>query len=130
MITPEHKAKLQAGRQAFIIKRRGEKVLALALKKEKEKELTLEDRLALAVEENKIENARSHVLKVIHKNKKQILDAQIESAIGLSYVSGDGSTVFKKVPDTKTGEYLLNQLIGKPVESLEIKQITKLQVDI
>jgi len=130
MISPEHKAKLQAGREAFLIKRRAEKALALALEKEKKVELTFEERSALAVEENKLENSRNHVLKVIHKNKKQILDAQIEAAKGLSYVGGDGATVYKKIPDTKTGEYLLNQLIGKPVESLEVKQVTKLIMDI
>jgi predicted peptidase len=130
ILSPEHKAKLKAGREAFILKRRGEKALALALEKEKAIKLTPQEALLLAVEENKLENSRSHVLKVIHKNKKQILDAQIESATGLSYVGGDGATVYKKIPDVRTGEYLLNQLIGKPVESLEVKQVTKLIMDI
>ena len=36
-ISPEHKAKMLAGRQAFIIKRREEKALRTALEKENKK---------------------------------------------------------------------------------------------
>lgn len=74
--------------------------------------------------------AREKVIQEINHSRKEILKAQIEAAKGINYLNKDGATVYTKLPDGQRGEYLLNQLIGKPVESLEIKQITKLQVDI
>ena len=116
-LSPEHLAKMKAGRLAFLEKKRAEKGLdPIPLKGE--------------IVEKIPELPREEVIKQINKNKKEILHAQIESAKGLHYETQDGKTVYQKAPNLPTGEYLLNQLIGKPTESLEIKQITKIQVDI
>ncbi len=74
--------------------------------------------------------ARELVVREISRNRVEILKAQIELAKGLNYVNKEGELVYTKLPVPGTGEYLLNQLIGKPTESMEIKQITKIQVDI
>ena len=74
--------------------------------------------------------AREHVLRKIFLKKDKILEAKIDAATGMHMIMADGKKTYTKAPDQSAGEYLLNQLIGKPVESLEVKQITKLQVDI
>ncbi len=65
----------------------------------------------------------------VAKKLEKLLDAQIDAATGLHYVTKDGKHVYTKIPDTPTGQYLLNQLIGKPKESIEIKS-TNLNLDI
>lgn len=74
--------------------------------------------------------AREHVLKKIFLKKDKILDAKIDAATGMHMIMADGNKTYTKAPDQAAGEYLLNQLIGKPVESLEVKQVTKLLIDI
>ncbi len=73
--------------------------------------------------------AREEIVEEINRNKKELLKAQIESAKGLHYINAEGKVVYTKVPNTAAGEYLLNQLIGKPKESIEIKS-TNLNVDL
>jgi hypothetical protein len=77
-----------------------------------------------------IENARQQVVRRINKHKDEILKAQIEGAKGLHYLDAEKNIVFTKKPDLSTGEYLLNQLIGKPKESMEIVGEMSLKVDI
>lgn len=76
-----------------------------------------------------IARAREQVIKTIYKNKEDLLKAQIDAAKGLSYVHDDGKHIYVKKPDTAAGEYLLNQLIGKPKESVEVRTVN-LNVDI
>lgn len=78
---------------------------------------------------NTPDTARENVVAEINQNRKDILKAQIEAAKGLYYLNSDGKTIYTKPPNIPAGEYLLNQLIGKPKESLEIKS-TNLNVDI
>ena len=72
--------------------------------------------------------ARDRIIFQINKNKDKILKAQIEAAKGM-HVMKEGQIIYTKIPDTKMGEYLLNQLIGKPKESLEIADKRELKVD-
>ena len=120
MLSPEHLAKMKAGRLAFLEKKRAAKGL---------EPISENSPLKGAIVEKIPELPREEVVKQINKHKKEILHAQIEGAKGLSFTQ-DGKTIYTKAPNYASGEYLLNQLIGKPTESLEIKQITKIQVDI
>lgn len=120
MLTPEHIAKMKAGRLAYMEKKRAEKGLPPVPENTSLKGAII-DKTPLI--------PREEVIKQINKNKKEILQAQIEGAKGMFY-SEDGKIVYTKNPNLSAGEYLLNQLIGKPVESLEVKQVTKLIMDI
>ena len=71
---------------------------------------------------------RDEVVKEIDRAKKKLIRAQIDIATGLSFQDKEGR-VYTKVPDGSTGQYLLNQLIGKPKESIEVKSMN-LNVDI
>lgn len=75
------------------------------------------------------ENAREHVVRRIFNKKEKLIDAQIDAATGLYYTAEDGKHVYMKKPDISAGEYLLNQLIGKAKENIEVKSVN-LNVDI
>lgn len=53
-----------------------------------------------------------------------IVTAQIEAAKGIWVEENDSAgnriRVYKKFPDLKAGEYLINQGAGKPAESLDV----------
>ena len=65
------------------------------------------------------EQARAYLVAQIKKHLAPIVSAQIEAAKGISYI-GDKGKIFTKIPDTKVGEYLLNQVAGKPTLTAEI----------
>ena len=48
-----------------------------------------------------------------------IVSAQIDSAKGLFYL-GKGGKIYTQLPNTRVGEYLLNQVAGKAKESVEV----------
>lgn len=71
------------------------------------------------------ENARKYVIEEITKNLKPILEAQIVAAIGVAVAVKDKTTgkiihAYTTPPDTAVGQYLLNQTIGKPKETLDL----------
>lgn len=68
------------------------------------------------------------VAKIANKRAK-LIEAQIDLAVGYSYIDEKGDKVYTKAPDATTGQYLLNQLIGKPKESIEVKEEIRLSVD-
>lgn len=74
--------------------------------------------------------AREYTIQRINEALDPILTAQIEAAKGLYYIGDDGRTIYQKHPDTRTGEYLLNQSIGKPKESIEVIGDIELKVDL
>lgn len=78
----------------------------------------------------KIKDNREHVIRKIAKHKDAILQAQIEDAKGLFYYNAEKDIVFTKKPNTAIGEYLLNQLIGKPKESIDHSGEVSLKIDI
>lgn len=74
--------------------------------------------------------ARESVIERIYKKKDKLIDAQIDAATGLCYTTPDGTHVYTQKPNTATGEFLLNQLIGKPKETMDVKTEIRLNVDI
>lgn len=64
------------------------------------------------------EKGREYVINRIKAELEPILTAQIEAAKGLCVLNNKGK-VYTKEPDLKTGEYLLNQLIGKATQTIE-----------
>jgi len=65
------------------------------------------------------EKAREFLVNSIIENLSPIVSAQIDAAKGLSYSGKDGK-VYTKLPNTKVGEYLLNQMAGKARENIEL----------
>ena len=78
----------------------------------------------------KTKDNREHIIRKIAKHKDAILQAQIESAKGLWFFDDKKNMVYTKKPDTSIGEYLLNQLIGKPKESMELSGEVQLKIDL
>ena len=73
----------------------------------------------------KAEQARAYVIERITKELDSIITAQIEAAKGI-YVEevnekGERVRVFKKEPNLKAGEFLLNQNIGRSKETIETR---------
>lgn len=73
----------------------------------------------------KAEEARSYTVKRIAEELEPILAAQIELAKGSCYEEIDGvegvRRVFKRLPDPRVASFLINQLIGRPKETAEVK---------
>lgn len=65
------------------------------------------------------EKARAYLIATITKHLAPIVATQIEAAKGISYV-GDNGKIFTKLPNLKVGEYLLNQVAGKPAINIEL----------
>ena len=70
------------------------------------------------------EKAREFLISSIVEHLAPIVSAQIESAKGLFYIGKNGK-VYTKLPDTKVGEYLLNQVAGKAIGSVELSSSDK-----
>lgn len=135
VMTPEHKAKLAAARNAY-----------WATKKEMKAAVEVKDlgvgtayapapvdmqleEVTSGKERSSVVNARERIVARINAKRDKLIDAQIDVATGLYYVANDGKHVYTKAPNAGVGEYLLNQLIGKPKESIEVTSLT-LNVDI
>ena len=65
------------------------------------------------------EKAREYLIASIVKKLAPIVDAQIDSATGISYVGKQGR-IYTESPNTKVGEYLLNQVAGKPTANIDV----------
>ena len=74
-------------------------------------------------------DARQSILKKIYKHKDALIQGQIESAKGLWYDDPEKGIVYQRKPNTGVGEYLLNQLIGKPKENVEVIGEVELKID-
>ena len=139
-LTPEHLAKIQAGRAKWQAKKVEERkalralipekkplegtIYEMAENQNKEAEVDVVDRIPKTVI-----NSRERVIHKVNKKLDKLIDAQVDLATGLYYVTTDGKHVYTKPPNGSTGEYLLNQLIGKPKENIEIKN-TNLNLDL
>ncbi|TAJ12885.1 hypothetical protein EPO56_03610 [Patescibacteria group bacterium] len=66
------------------------------------------------------EKAREYLIKEIAKNLEPIITAQIEAAKGISHIGKQGR-IYTELPNTKVGEYLLNQVAGKAAMSVEVQ---------
>lgn len=131
-ISPEHKAKMQAARARYWAERK-----AFPPKNQELKEGQI---VVAGKGENTVQvlkqlptnryTHRDYVTATIANKRKKLIEAQLDVAIGYSYVNEDGKKIYTKPPNASTGEYLLNQLIGKPKESIEVKEEIRLSVDI
>lgn len=84
---------------------------------------------ALILKNNNPEEGRLFVINKIISKKDKLINAQLDEATGLYYETADGKHIYQRKPDTTLGQYLLNQWIGKPKESIEIKTGIILKVD-
>jgi hypothetical protein len=72
----------------------------------------------------KAEEARNYVVKRIAEELGPILDGQIALAKGMYYEEEDRDglkQVYYKAPDSHVATFLINQLIGRPKETAEVK---------
>lgn len=77
----------------------------------------------------KAEEARKFLIDKIAKDLDPIVTAQIEAAKGM-YVQTDEGKIYQKQPDLKAGEYLLNQGVGKPTETIKVEEDVTLKIDL
>ena len=79
------------------------------------------------------EKSREFLINRIAKDLEPIVTAQIEAAKGM-YVQDKIGTmyvkVYRKLPVLSTGEYLLDQAAGKPVESVKVSEEVSLKIDV
>lgn len=66
------------------------------------------------------EKAREFLIASIVEQLDPIVSAQIDSAKGLFYLGKQGK-IYTQLPNTRVGEYLLNQVAGKAKENVEIQ---------
>lgn len=136
ILSPELLAKMKAGREKYWEKQRKIDELTPEVDKLSKtiyamaKDQKDDDEELVPTKFKDPAQARNDILRKIFKKKDKLIEAQIAAAIGIRYTAVDGKHVYTKLPNTAVGEYLLNQLIGKPTESLEVKQVTKILVDL
>jgi len=72
----------------------------------------------------KAEETRNYLLKTIADEYEPIVKAQLEAAKGMWVEELDSTglriRVYRRPPELKTGEYLINQSAGKPTETVKI----------
>lgn len=71
------------------------------------------------------ERARSFALEKIEKELEPIIDASIALAKGI-YVEGEDGKVYKQKPDTQAIKHLVDQIIGKAKESVDLNHSGKI----
>ncbi len=80
------------------------------------------------------ETTREYFVTRVTEELEPIATAQIEAAKGI-YVeeidqeTGDRIRVYRRAPDIKAGEYLLNQVVGKAKETVEVHSPVRLRID-
>ena len=65
------------------------------------------------------EKAREYLIASIIRKLAPIVQAQIDAATGISYV-GEKKRIYVELPNTRVGEYLLNQVAGKPAMNVGV----------
>lgn len=63
--------------------------------------------------------ARQFLIEKIWENMTPIVNAQTDLAKGI-FVERANGRVYQKEPDARVGEYLLNQISGRPTESIQL----------
>jgi hypothetical protein len=64
------------------------------------------------------EAMRAFVVETVQKNLKPLLAAKLDLALGVKVQDNDGELFYTRAPDGNAIQYLLNQSIGKPKESI------------
>jgi len=78
------------------------------------------------------EKAREFLIKEVVKDLEPIVRAQKDAAMGMwieKKIDGEIVHVYQKEPELKAGEYLLNQAVGRPTETLKMEADVKLNLD-
>lgn len=79
------------------------------------------------------EEARRIVIRKVHDNLLPILDAKLDLALGhyrVGNVKGSTIRIYKVSPDGNAIQYLLNQTIDKPTESIKVDEDVSIKIDI
>jgi len=80
------------------------------------------------------EKAREYLISEVIKDLEPIVTAQKEAARGMwveeTDIHGNRIRVYKLKPDLKTGEYLLNQTVGKPKETMAVTEDVVIKIDV
>jgi len=121
MMSLEHKEKMLAGRLKY-----------LAERKAFPPKLKVPDGTLTVIKGPPNAPRKSHrdyIVENIAVKRGKLIEAQLDVAIGYKYIDEKGTHIYTKPPDPRVGEYLLNQLIGKPKESIDIKEEIRLNVD-
>lgn len=74
------------------------------------------------------EKMREFVINKIAEEMTPILQGQIEAAKGI-WIEKEDKIIYQRAPDNHAAEYLLNQGIGKPKETLDIDTNTTLKIN-
>lgn len=80
----------------------------------------------------KAEEARKYLVQRVADELESILVGQFELAKGIYHEVKNGedvTRVYQRLPDFKVAEYLINQVIGRPRESTELKIEEKHEID-
>lgn len=89
----------------------------------------------------KIEDARNYLDQAIREQLPEILQGQIELAKGIYVGSGSvaideetgeiiSGAVYRKPPDVKAAKFLVDQLVGKAKQSVEVNGTLRTLVDV
>jgi hypothetical protein len=65
------------------------------------------------------EAMRAFIVSEVNKQLKPLLEAKFDLALGVRVQDNDGEAFYTRPPDGNAIQYLLNQSIGKPKESVE-----------
>mgnify|MGYP001578112702 CR=1 FL=1 len=79
-----------------------------------------------------VQKSREYLMKSIAEDLSPILLAQREAAKGIYFEKKIGKKkviVYRMAPELKAGEYLLNQLVGKPKETIEMEGGPMVNID-
>ncbi len=67
-----------------------------------------------------MERSRTFVLQRIERELGMVLDSSFQLAKGITILTDEG-IVYKKAPDTQILKHLIDQLVGKPKESVAVE---------
>lgn len=131
-LTPENREKMRLGRERYWAEQRKLKELIPQVDELQGTIYAMADKQPKPLQDNGRalpSTAREFIINRINRKREKIIDTHIDIATGYFYTTEDGKHVYTKKPDASANEYLLNQLIGKPKESIEVKTVN-LNVDI
>lgn len=76
---------------------------------------------------------RKRIIETVNQNLQPLMEAKMDLALGHNFAhmdeKGNLVKVYKKSPDSNSIQYLLNQSVGKPKETMEIQSEVILKLD-
>lgn len=73
---------------------------------------------------------REFIIEKVGQNAEPLLQAKMALALGHKVMTTNGSVVYTKSPDGNAIQYLLNQVVGKPRDTIELHDDVRLLIDI